>query len=513
MTLRVLVLSALVAASSGVAAQEAATDRPLSVIDWLGTRTPAPAGTAVPLAEPPVATSGSVPAVSVQALGSGSARQIGLVPPAVTGLPPDPWRGSDAAQVSQKLANLKEPRLPAAQALLYTVLLAEAGAPGGEAAAGDALALARVRTLVRMGALDPALALVEQAGVATSPAHFALWMDIALLTGQEDRACLTLQKAPHLSADYATRIFCDARVGAWEDAALTFGSAQALGLMDADRLALLDRFLNPDLFEDAAPLPPPRQMDPLVFRLFETIGESLPTGRLPRPYAVADLRDIAGWKAQLEAGERLTRAGALPDNRLLGLYTEHKPAASGGIWDRADALQRFDTALATGSADAVAKTLPPAWEAMREAELEPAFAALFADPLAALTLEGPAARIAFEAGLLSARYEDTAAAAPDLPETALLRDVAAGEPSVARPQETRAEAVWEAFTGAAPRDDLVALSREGRLGESLLALVAMLEEGASGDALALRDALATLRALGLEDTARRAALQVLLLER
>jgi hypothetical protein len=48
---------------------------------------------------------------------------------------------------------------------------------------------------------------------------------------------------------------------------------------------------------------------------------------------------------------------------------------------------------------------------------------------------------------------------------------------------------------------------------SILASIALLEEGANGDTAALRDALSTLRALGLEDIARRAALQVLLLER
>jgi hypothetical protein len=40
-----------------------------------------------------------------------------------------------------------------------------------------------------------------------------------------------------------------------------------------------------------------------------------------------------------------------------------------------------------------------------------------------------------------------------------------------------------------------------------------MQDGADGDNVALRDAIATLRALGLEDVARRASLQILLLER
>ena len=48
----------------------------------------------------------------------------------------------------------------------------------------------------------------------------------------------------------------------------------------------------------------PGAPDPLTFRLFETIGERLPTAALPRAFAHADLRDVAGWKAQIEAAER-----------------------------------------------------------------------------------------------------------------------------------------------------------------------------------------------------------------
>jgi hypothetical protein len=59
----------------------------------------------------------------------------------------------------------------------------------------------------------------------------------------------------------------------------------------------------------------------------------------------------------------------------------------------------------------------------------------------------------------------------------------------------------------------VGAARDNRLGEVILQVLAMLQKGAQGDTTAMRDALATLRALGLEDTARRAALQSLLLER
>ena len=497
----------------------AANDQPLSVIDWLGAQSPPENRPKRPpnparAAEPPVANNALPPEVQVTPLGDGAPRRIGLVPGSVTGLRGDIWMGSDTTALIERIRNLPDLHLPAAQALLYTVLLAEAQAPQGEARNGDLLALARGEKLMELGALDPALSLIEQAGVTTSTAHFDLWMQLSLLTGTEHRVCERLMKSPHLTRDYGTRIFCNARAGNWENAALTFGSAQSLGLLPEAQLELFDRFLNPDFYEGAEPLRVPRQMDPMTFRLFETIGEPLPSNILPRPYAVADLRDIAGWKAQLEAAERLTRAGALPDNLLLGLYTDRQPAASGGVWDRVAALQRFETALRTSSAEAVAKTLPPAWEAMREASLEVAFATLFAEPLSTMPLAGHAARLARDVALLSPNYEAAAARViGKSPEDELLRAVAVGDaPEGPAPDAPLAAAVHDAFANPTPRADLMALARDKELGMAILRLLSLLHDGASGDTSALRDALATLRALGLEDTARRAALQIVLLQ-
>lgn len=497
---------------STLAPAQTTAETPLSVIDWLGTQSgpvrSRPAQTATP-DEPATATTAVAPAVEVKPLGAGVPREIGLVPASVTGLPAEIWIGSDLDRLITLIQSMPDLTLPAAQSLLYTVLLAEAKAPGQDAPAGDALALVRVEALMKRGALDPALSLIEQAGITTSTAHFDLWMQISLLTGDEDRACAQLGTSPHLTRDYGTLIFCAARARRWENAALTFGSAQALGLLPDWKLALLDRFLNPDLFEDADPLPPPRRMDPLSFRLFEAIGEPMPTGALPRPYAVADLRDLAGWKSQLEAAERLTRAGALPDNRLLGLYTDRRPAASGGIWDRVEALQQFEVALNTGSAQAVSKTLPAVWSAMQAADLEMAFVGLFADQLGRYTLDGPAAEIARDIAFLSPNYEF---AASRVTPSSLFSRIAQGEVPDNRPADPQQAAIFDAFDGAPARADLVASVKQKRLGESILHVVHLLHRGTQGDPNALRDALATLRAIGLEDTARRAALQVLLLD-
>ena len=513
---------------------------PLSVIDWLDTAAPLaqlpraprirPNNTLKPLNEPAVTTDGTAPQITIRPLSATAPRTVGIVPAAITGMRPDIWAASDATQLAQRIAALPDLDLPAANALLYTLLLAEASAPAGGLAAQNTLTRARVDKLMMLGAVDPALALVEQAGGDTSPALFDVWMDLSLLAGTEDTACGGLSRAPHLTKNTATRIFCAARDGDWDNAALTFGSAKALSMLPRDTLNVLDRFLNPDIFEDAAPLRTPRNVDPLTFRLFETIGEPLPTGPLPRPFAVADLRDLAGWKSQLEAAERLTRAGALPDNRLLGLYTDRKPAASGGIWDRVHAVQRFDTALETGSADAVAKTLPTVWREMQNAGLEVSFSAAFHERLETVPLTGSAAAIKARIGLLSPAYETVAygldaADAVLGAHTALIRAVAQGEPAPrARngaqngtlnqaPTEALPRAIYDSFSAPMPRAEWIEMARSGRLGEAILATLDALRDGARGDSLSLRDALGTLRALGLEDTARRAALQILLLDK
>ena len=489
---------------------------PLSVIDWLGQQPKAmPRKPMRPVkpAEAPVTKTGMAPPVTVTPLGEGSPRAIGLVPAKVTGLPQDLWSGSTVSDIIERFDHMPDLHLPAARALFYRLLLAEATAPEGRAAEGDALALARVRALIDNGAVDPAMSLIEQAGVATSPEHFALWMQVSLLVGTEDRACTLLAQKPFLTTDYSVRIFCAARAGNWDTAALTFGSAQALELLPPERLALLDRFLNPDLFEGEEKLPTPRKMDAMGFRLFEAIGERPQTRSLPPAFAVVDLRDVAGWKAQLEAAERLTRLGALPDNRILGIYSDREPAASGGIWDRVEALQRFDTALRTRSAEAVAKTLRPAWDAMQEAEIEVNFAALFAEDLHSIPLEGSSALLRDRISLLSPFYETVGSVDAPNPETAFLAAIATGAAPKSVPDMRQADAIASAFTTPSPRTVLINDAQNGKLGVSILEAITLLEDGANGDTAALRDALSTLRALGLEDIARRAALQVLLLER
>ncbi len=491
----------------------AVAQQPLSAIEWIGQHPPATFGRQPP-AEPPVSDSAEHPTIAVSPLAA-LAIPVGLVPNNVTGLPVDLWEGSDADVLTQLIAKAPVAGIPAMQRLLFTLLLSESR-PLASQTQAEILLLARIDRLMQLGATDPAQALVQLAGPTKTPARFTRWFDATLLTGDEDQSCAALQKAPHLSPGYPARIFCDARRGDWQTAALTLEVAHSLALLAPSQLALLDRFLSPGVFEGAPPLPVPDNPDPLTFRLFETIGERLPTASLPRAFATADLRDLAGWKTQLEAAERLAQVGALSPNRLLGLYTERQPAASGGIWDRVEALQRFETALNTRSGDAVAKTLPDVWSAMRQARLEVPFASLFGERLATQPLRDSAAKsLVWKIRLLSDDYEAAALTPPDdTRRSTFLAALAQGEPGRAPAPDATARAITDGFArdGQVP-DNLQQLLDAGQLGEVILRAMVLMDRGARGNPGDLAAALTTLRAIGMEDTARRAALQLMLLER
>ena len=491
----------------------AAGQAPLSAIEWIGQKPPDGFVSPV-LMEPPISENAWNPSINVSPLEK-LVVPVGLVPASVTGLPVDLWSGSDAQVLAALIARQSVAQYPAMQRLFYTLLLSEALPPAG-AGAGEILLLARVDRLLELGATDPAQALIQQAGNLQNAARFSRWFDATLLTGDEDRACAALARSPHLAPDYAARIFCLARRGDWQTAALTLETVHALDLLPRDKLALLDRFLSPGIFEGAPPLPAPDTPDPLTFRIFEAIGERLPTASLPRAFATADLRDVAGWKAQLEAAERLTRIGALEPNRLLGLYTQRLPAASGGIWDRVAALQQFDTALGTGSAEAIAKTLPRVWEAMKEARLEVPFATLFAQKLMARPATDPATQaLIWQIALLSDDYKTAALSPPDTSERSMfLAALALGEPGRVPAPDDLAQAIIEGFADTStPPLDIQRLLDSGQMGEAVLRAMILLDNGAQGNPTVLAGALATFRAVGMQDIARRAALQQMLLER
>ncbi len=494
----------------------ALAQKPLSAIDWLEDIAPVPIVRQAPgippdiKNEPPVSETASRPSVDVVPLAAARQDAAGLLPATTTGLPKTLWSASKTSDLVRELTRLSPEPLPAIQALYYTLLLAESDPP--QESGNSALLLqTRIAVLIQFGAVEPARALVEHAGPAT-PGLFDQWLDLTLLSGVEDTACRTLRDQPGLSQNYAARIYCTARTGDWATAALTYETAVALDSLSSLEADLLAQFLDPETIDSTPRAAPPKAINPLVFRLFEAVGNTLPTRNLPRAYAMADLRDTSGWKAEIEAAERLARTGALPANHLFGLYSERKPAASGGVWDRVDAIQDFDKALDARDPEAIATTLNSAWRAMQSQGLEVPFAQLFAERLHTAALPEDVRGLAFHVALLSEHYETARDIlhAPSKSQQFLI-GLSQGVPDAALATTGTARAIAAAFNMVRPAPSHEALLSEGKLGQAILMAAAQLDPAKVGRFKDITLGLATLRAVGLEDTARRAALQLLIL--
>ncbi|MFC3167895.1 hypothetical protein [Paracoccus fontiphilus] len=417
----------------------------------------------------PVAATGEVGSVQVTRLGNGNPDAVGLKTPRKAGLPPDLWEGSTTTALAEMI--LRTPaRLPAMNALLDRVLTTQFAPPTQADAPQGALFLARADRLLDAGAVDRAQALLIAAG-PSNPEIFRRLFDIALLEGDEGRACDIMNTTPGIAPSFAARIFCLAQTGDWAAAAISLHGAETLGLLDQRQAVLLTHFLDDAYVDSGEALPAPDRMTPLDFRIHEAIGQPLPTSALPIAFAHSDLRMNNGWKARLEAAERLARAGAIAPNMLRALYSEQKPAASGGVWERAGAMRTLEAALAGGDPS---PALPHAFDQFRGAGMADVLAAMVAADLP----EGGEGRSA-EIAVWLRQWQGLPTPVPLVLDPALKAD------------------------GVQPPDT--------QKGEALLAAMADVDAGLDGDLPRAGRGLAMIRALGLSAEADLAAAQLSLL--
>jgi len=497
---------AIVALISALATGPISAETPLSAIDWLTDTL------AEPLVRPPEdvpepfgTTTGTI---EVTALSNATGTSIGLLAPSMTGLPGDLWKNEDLDAVISAISNEPVDLLPSLRRLFITVLLAETVPPkGGDP--DDLLLLQRVETLMEFGALDEARALLDRAGV-TTPDRFAKWFDLVAISGDMDIACGALMAEPWLSDDAFTRSYCRAHTGDWPAAVLSYEAGRALGLISKYDDALLSAYLDIDP-EAVALLPPATDVTPLEYRVHEAVGEPVPTASLPLIFAHADLHPSRGWKARIDAAERLARAGALGGERLASLYTEQKPSASGGAWDRAASFIAVETALSANNTEKLNRLTVPFWNAMAGSRLEAAISESLRDQLHTQGLQVDSGSQAFKVALLTSAYESAAttriAATPD---ESFLISIALGNAQFATPRTEKERAIRDGFQDALGSQERLS---KGSVGMEILSAIARFDEGVDGDLDGLSGALQTLRRLGLESTARRAALELLLLER
>ncbi len=507
---------AFCALPASLPAQEA--EAPLSAIEWLDQvlaaplPEPEPAPSEAPVILAPDSGQAQSGQIAATPLDSVEIDSTGLFRAERIGLPRDVWGPTPLPDILDALENLPQDTLPRAQQLALRVLTAEFAPPWSLAPEDRGLLLAaRVEQLIARGALEQAGQLIDAAPERTAGLN-ARAFDIALLLGEEDAACARMSGQIAQDHGQAAQIFCTARRGDWPAAYASLQAAKTLGLLSGSEDAILTRFLEEEEAESL--LPPPQDMTPLLWRMMEALGDSVTTANLPLAYAHADLRGTSGWRAQLDAAERLTRAGAMQPNRLLGLYTQRRAAASGGLWERVAAVQALEQARMARDAEAVGGALLRAWPLFAAVELEHALAEMMAADLAHMALTGQAAERLWHILLLTEEAPERAASlAPEDEFGQFMTALAQGSAPPDIAASGMAGAIALGFADEMLSDEVRQQIDNGALAMVLFDALGFIADAVAGDQQAATRGLQRLRALGLDDDARQIAIELLLLER
>jgi hypothetical protein len=187
---------------------------------------------------------------------------------------------------------------------------------------------------------------------------------------------------------------------------------------------------------------------------------------------------------------------------------QRKPAASGGVWDRVAAFQKFDQAVTSGNVADITTRLAGVWPAMQAARTEYAFARLYDAKLAQLDLPPQGAQLAYKLTLLASPKEAAGKTVPSTRDT-FLRAIAQGQP-VTRTDDPLQVAIVRAFATRGLPQDFRSLRRPNQQGEALLKAIRYFAEGLEGDRNRLSQALQALRTLGYEDLAISAAIEAVI---
>jgi hypothetical protein len=441
--------------------------------------------------------------ISVTPLSRIDTNAVGLITPQNAGLPVDFWADQDAVEIARLINAQHHHKIPEARAFLSRLMVTELTPPYEEAGGVTAL-VARLDWLLENGALDAADALLDKAGV-DHPALFARWFDTKLMLSRNRQACEPLKVNAALSADLSTKIYCLAQNMDWFSAELTLVSGQDLGAIPPDRALLLSYFLDPDLMDDGSEPNIQNNTDPLEFTLREALALPRSSSGITLSQTHTDLDDSAGWLAQLRAGERLARVGAIPARYLDALYSDNKASASGGVWERVRAVAQLKKSMTKDDPDDICVALDNAWAQMGAAALRHVFSEIFAQAISTQNLPENCIDMQVKTILLHPNY---GAYLFDLvefiPNDSALRAIVMKDFSNAVPQSPIEDSIINAFTVQVPV--LVSPAR------ALLSALSHTTAGTDSDPRSIEHLITTFRAAGFEAEAHRLALQYIILD-
>ena len=477
---------------------------PLSAIDWLSKENSKYQRSTLEVKNVDVESTNDI---QVSTLNSNQYEAVGLLPIYVTGIPSTIWRNSSFDDLEYLFKIMPTFSYSPLQELMYSLLLAEARPPSNEPARYAFLDV-RLNKLLNYGAVDPAIALIERASPVPER-MIPLLFDISLLSSNNFPICDPIFQNTRNKDLQAELIYCYARKGDWLTAHLILKTEEVLGDLTIHEVSLLDRYLEVDFDVDLnALLPPPELITPLSYRLYEAIGEPIPAEYLPIQFSQSDLYGVNGWRAQVIAAERLASTGAIPGNQILGIYTNHSPGVSGGIWERVKVVNDLDKALENN--ENLEKSFQDAWKVFKRTDQLTVFAKLFALKVFEKNLSAKSKEIAAELLLLTNNFKITEGY---WNSSDIRFGLTTGDFSRVKVSNETENIILKIFNEPSMPFLVEQKLNQGKLGEVILNALLQFEMGIEGNLKDLSESLSTLNLIGLETTARRAALTHLVLKK
>ena len=479
-----------------------AAQTPLSAIDWLSKANSKSQRSILEIKNVDVETTNDI---QVSTLNSNEYQAIGLLPIYVTGIPTTIWRNSSFDDLEYSFKTMPTFSYSPIQELVYSLLLAEARPPLNEPSRYAFLEV-RLDKLLNYGAVDPAIALIERASPVPERMIPQLF-DISLLSSNNFPICEPVFQNTENRELQAELIYCYARKGDWLTAHLILQTEKVLGDLTDREISLLSRYLEVDFNVNlTALLPPPESITPLEYRLYEAIGEPIPAEYLPIQFSQSDLSGENGWRAQVIAAERLSLTGAIPENQILGIYTNHSPGASGGMWDRIKVINDLDVAL--DDKENLEESFQDAWKVFKQTNQLTVFAKLFGLRVFEENLSPKSKKIAANLLLLTNNFKITEGY---WDPSDIRFGLTAGDFSNVKVSDETEKIILQIFTEPSMPFLVEQKLNQGKLGEVILNALLQFELGIEGNLKDFSESLSTLNLIGLETTARRAALTHLVL--
>ena len=474
-----------------------AAQTPLSAIDWLSKEN---SKFQKSLIDEKNTETENTNDIKVSTLASNEYQAIGLLPIYVTGIPTTIWRNSSFDDLVYSFKTMPIFKYSPIQELVYSLLLAEARPPLNEPKR-YAFLEARLNTLLNYGAVDPAIALIERASPLPER-MIPLLFDISLLSSNNFPICDPIFQNTKNRDLQAELIYCYARKGDWLTAHLILKTGEVLEDLNVREVSLLDRYLEVDFNVDLnALLPPPELITPLEYRLYEAIGEPIPAEYLPIQYSQSDLSGENGWRAQVIAAERLSLTGAIPENQILGVYTSNNPGVSGGMWERVKVVQDLDFALE--HEEDFEHYFQNAWRVFKKTDQITVFAKLFGLRVFEKNLSVKSREIAANLLLLTNNFRLTKGY---WNSSDIRFGLTTGDFSQVKASNEIEKIILKVFTEPSIPFLVEQKLNQGKLGEVILNALLQFETGIDGNLKDFSESLSTLNLIGLDNTARRAAL-------